>query len=99
MKLRLEDGGGFLLFPVIALSDFPHEQCITGISDYDRVHPPESSALKARTPALWELSDGGLHASPLHLSSPLPLSSPRVLCGTYEAVPLHPAALLYIMAA
>lgn len=88
----MEDGGGFLPFPVIALSDFSHEQCITGIFDYDRVHPPESFALKARTPPLQELSDGGLHTSPLHLSSPLPLSGPRVLCGTYEPVPLRPAA-------
>ena len=88
----MEDGGGFLLFPVIALSDFSHEQCITEIFDYDRVRPPESSALKARTPALQELSDGGLHTSPLHLSSPLPLSSPRALCGAQHPVPLHPAA-------
>lgn len=57
--------------------------------------PTESSALKARTPTPWESSDGGLHPSPLHLSFSLPLSSPRVLCGTYKPSPsLSPSTRL-----
>lgn len=77
----MENGSGFLLFPVIALSGFSREQCITGTSDCDRICPPESPALQVRVPTPQDLSDRGLLPSPLLLPSLHPLSSPRVFCG------------------
>lgn len=75
----MEDGSGFLLFPVIALSEFSCEQCITGISDCDRVYPPESPSLTTKTPTPQDLSDRGLHTS---ISTPGIPSSPVKPEGT-----------------
>lgn len=86
----MEDSGGFLRSPVVALSDFSHEPCSTGMFSYAGTHPPGSAALKARARAPRGLSDGGPRCALCTCHCPS-FIHPPVMRGTHEPpLSLHP---------